>query len=75
VLLATPHLEPSGLVVAVTGSEIVAQLLTNAQTSTAANAFNVNFIREYFILLINDFEKYFFRQFSYQMLTRSSFGK
>jgi hypothetical protein len=38
-------LEPSGLVVAVTGFEIVAQLLINAQTATAANAFNVRFIR------------------------------
>jgi hypothetical protein len=53
VLLATPHLEPNGLVVAVTGVEIVAQLLTNAHTATAANAFHVLFIIFTFDLVNN----------------------
>jgi hypothetical protein len=44
VLLATPHFVPTGLPVAATGFEIVAQLLTNAQTAIAAIALNVSFI-------------------------------
>ena len=37
----TPHLEPRGFVVAVTGVEIVAQLLTNTHARATANALNV----------------------------------
>jgi hypothetical protein len=49
VLLATPHFDPNGLVVAVTGVETVTQLLINAHTATAANAFHVAFINLHLI--------------------------
>jgi hypothetical protein len=43
-LVATPHLEPTGLLVAAIGLETVIQLLSNAQATSVAITFIVAFI-------------------------------
>ena len=43
-LLASPHFVPSGWPVAATGREMVAQLLTVAHKTTAANNWNTLFM-------------------------------
>ena len=49
-LLASPHLEPKGLVVAAIGLEMVTQLLTIALHAITANALNAFFIIRIFNL-------------------------